>query len=1297
MVSKLKPTFVTDEFISAVADSLATGNAITLTTAVASATTYTDAQLSGINYAGSQSATKNLTTNLNSAVVKADTNTIVIDVDLVNQNLNSDFQISTVLINATYKGANILVGVVRFSTPELFPAYDNVSIYELEMKLYISVSRIADATINVNSAGMATAKSVQDLRTYVDGDFNADIARKTKDNIFTGTNTFNKKIIAPAGVQGNSDTATKLQTARKINGTTFDGTADINVNAANDSNLVHRTGNENIAGIKSFSEVLRVGSGSFSGGALEISAVTPYIDFHFNNDTGDYTSRIVEEAIGSLNINGVRMKNGVITGSLAGNSDTTTKLQTARLVGGVSFDGTSDIILPGVNAKGNQDTSGRADNATNADRANSAASADIANKAVALNTPRKINGTNFDGTSDINVPASNDANLVHRTSDEIIEGNKNFTQPIDARIKERGTLTGNIDVLQMVKKAYLNSGVWKLNGVTIYGSGQDVANNIWGIMQIIPIGDGTGAEILIIASSGFGSVTAQLIGSGDGSSTSINWRRISDDATVMHLSGDEVVNGSKNFKNTATFDKPIQGGLGVRYYPLTTIAALSGKLIEYSGKWGVTSDKILDLPHGGYAILTVYPYIDNGNSGFATLQYTSGDFYFSDINGGNVVWKKVAKDNEVMHLSGDETSSGFKKFSGNIATTSDNSMINGGGNNGDLAMVKTAGSPAYLAIGNVNPRFIVRQSNNAAISPSDTFSDMFTVDVSGEIRAGLQRDLVPLDKNVAHNNGNETWSGNKTFSDEITFNKLINGALKTREATFTDFATVAADMFTYSGNWFTKAGQTIANSPFQPTFGTVEVIPGDVKTAGKITFTPYDPNDGFIYYNIVTWKGLSNWQKIAKDDTVVHNTGNEDIFGMKSLRNGAAIYEGLEIFNPTPYIDFHYNNDTSDYTSRIIEGTKGILSINGVNISGSTISGTLNGNASSATKLQTQRNINGVAFDGTSDIKVDPVTSIISSGADLFTLPNGFYYNAGVASTNKPAAASNYFVVEVIQTSTNGFMRLIDSNGLSFWTTKSASAWGAWHQDADDATVVHNSGNETIGGSKTFSSIINGNLNGNSSTAAKLQTARTIGGVAFDGSTNINLPGVNTTGNQNTTGNAATATKLQFARKINGASFDGSGDISVNAANDDNLVHKDNTETLSGNKTFSGVATFAKAQTSSTIKKTITTNAPISLNFAETAFGVMVYASASGTFTADSTWKTLATLPTEISAPVQTVTLNDVDWAGVPNVSYRIGVGLKIAIKPNREITYKVTSLKENDNSSYNVGTTFDTSTYWSK
>ncbi|EOZ5210240.1 tail fiber protein [Escherichia coli] len=88
----------------------------------------------------------------------------------------------------------------------------------------------------------------------------------------------------------------------------------------------------------------------------------------------------------------------------------------------------------------------------------------------------------------------------------------------------------------------------------------------------------------------------------------------------------------------------------------------------------------------------------------------------------------------------------------------------------------------------------------------------------------------------------------------------------------------------------------------------------------------------------------------------------------------------------------------------------------------------------------------------------------------------------------------------------------------------------------------------TVSGPLSVTGGITGTLNGNASTATKLQTARSIGGVVFDGSANINLPGVNTTGNQNTTGNAATATKLQTARKISGVPFDGSTDITLTAA-----------------------------------------------------------------------------------------------------------------------------------------------------
>jgi hypothetical protein len=95
---------------------------------------------------------------------------------------------------------------------------------------------------------------------------------------------------------------------------------------------------------------------------------------------------------------------------------------------------------------------------------------------------------------------------------------------------------------------------------------------------------------------------------------------------------------------------------------------------------------------------------------------------------------------------------------------------------------------------------------------------------------------------------------------------------------------------------------------------------------------------------------------------------------------------------------------------------------------------------------------------------------------------------------------------------------------------------------------VYTTGNQTIGGTKAFSSPIAGSITGNAGTATALQTARTIGGVSFDGTANINLPGVNIAGNQNTSGNAGTVT---------------------------NGVYTTGTQTITGNKTFSGTATFS--------------------------------------------------------------------------------------------------------------------------
>nr|WP_249327022.1 phage tail protein [Enterobacter hormaechei] len=114
----------------------------------------------------------------------------------------------------------------------------------------------------------------------------------------------------------------------------------------------------------------------------------------------------------------------------------------------------------------------------------------------------------------------------------------------------------------------------------------------------------------------------------------------------------------------------------------------------------------------------------------------------------------------------------------------------------------------------------------------------------------------------------------------------------------------------------------------------------------------------------------------------------------------------------------------------------------------------------------------------------------------------------------------------------------LQSAGAVVETTEVLEVVDTLPEDAVEGTVYHRVISDQDGS-------ITGSLVGNASTATVLQTARQIGGVRFDGSADINLPGVNAQGNQNTTGNAATATKLQTPRSINSVTFDGSANISI--------------------------------------------------------------------------------------------------------------------------------------------------------
>ena len=292
-------------------------------------------------------------------------------------------------------------------------------------------------------------------------------------------------------------------------------------------------------------------------------------------------------------------------------------------------------------------------------------------------------------------------------------------------------------------------------------------------------------------------------------------------------------------------------------------------------------------------------------------------------------------------------------------------------------------------------------------------------------------------------------------------------------------------------------------------------------------------------------------------------------------------------------------------TARTIGGISfdGTANINlpGVNTAGNQ---STSGNAATATSLQTARTINGTSFNGTANITT-------ANWGAACTLTVGRTGKSVNGSANVAWTAD-----EILPTGTNG--QVLKHNGTSWVAgTDTDSAYSA--MTVEEATAGTSTTASLISPSVLKSAISTysseqATITGNAASATKLQTARTIGGVSFDGTANINLPGVNTAGNQNTSGNAGSATKLATACTLTvgrtGKTFDGTANVAWTAteilptATSGQFLKFDGTNWIAAadnNTTYSamsqaeadtGTATSSRAITAAVLKQAIQTHAP---------------------------------------------------------------------------------------------------------
>ena len=265
---------------------------------------------------------------------------------------------------------------------------------------------------------------------------------------------------------------------------------------------------------------------------------------------------------------------------------------------------------------------------------------------------------------------------------------------------------------------------------------------------------------------------------------------------------------------------------------------------------------------------------------------------------------------------------------------------------------------------------------------------------------------------------------------------------------------------------------------------------------------------------------------------------------------------------------------SQEWRNLFIDGTANIDSLvaDTADINGGTVDGAVIGGSSAAA-------ITGTAITGTSFVigsasinendleSIDDITAgtvsaskaaVVDSNKDITGFRNITLtgeLDAGSLDISGNADIDGTLEADAITVNGTALAEVISDTVGAMVSSNTESGITVAYQDADNTLDF------TIG-------TLNQNTTGS---AATLTTARTIGGVSFNGSANINLPGVNASGNQNTSGTAAIATTVTITdnentNENNAIVFTAGGDLdggNLGLESDGDLKYNPSTGTLS--------------------------------------------------------------------------------------------------------------------------------------
>ena len=608
----------------------------------------------------------------------------------------------------------------------------------------------------------------------------------------------------------------------------------------------------------------------------------------------------------------------------------------------------------------------------------------------------------------------------------------------------------------------------------------------------------------------------------------------------------------------------------------SSTAKVDGKFLKYSssdGKWvgadasGGGSSAIADLD------------IDGGTDIGAAI--ADADLFIVDDGAGGTNRKTAAS--RIKTYVADVTlttaaQTNITSVGTLTALTVDNVVINGTtiGHTDDTDLMTVA--DGVLTVAGELDAATLDISGNAdidgtleadAITVDGTALDEFIADtvgamVSSNTETGITVSYQDSDNTLDFVIGtlNQDTTGNAATATALETARTIHGVSFDGTANI-DLTEVVQDTV---GAMFSSNTETGVTVTYQDGDGTIDVVVGTLNqdtTGNAATATALETarNIGGVSFD-----GTANINLPG-----VNTSGNQDTSGNAATATALATARTIHgvSFDGTGNIDL----------SEVIQDTVGAMfgsnTETGITVtyqdSDGTIDlvvGTLNqdttGNAATATALETARTIHGVSFDGTANIDLtevveDTVGAMVSSNTET-----------GITVTYQDGDGTLDFAIAAAQTTITSLLATDIKIGEDDQTKVDFGTANEIHFYADnanqikitDGAIVPATDNDIDLGtssvefkdayfdgtvtSDAFAGPLTGNVTGNADTATALETARNIGGVSFDGTANINLPGVNTGGNQNTTGSAAT---LTTARTIGGVSFDGSANINLPGVN----------------------------------------------------------------------------------------------------------------------------------------------------